>query len=76
MKLIGTNEAKQRAKSLIEELLIDRNMSQYGGGFDQRKETDVEKKDNIDWDTFDWSKANEEYVCFALYNKLNRSVIL
>lgn len=75
MTLIGTDEAQQRAKSLIEELLIDRNISHQNVESDQRRETDFEqKKQEIDWNSFDWVKANEEYVCFACYDKFNRSV--
>lgn len=72
MTLIGTDEAQQRAKSLIEELLIDRSISHQGIESNQKRETNFgEKKEEIDWNNFDWVKANEEYVCFARYNKLN-----
>lgn len=71
MSLIGTDEAQQRAKNLIEELLIDRNISHQSIESDQRRETNEQKKEEIDWANFDWVKANEEYVHFACYDKLN-----
>ncbi|XP_070158975.1 probable ATP-dependent RNA helicase DDX43 [Polyergus mexicanus] len=60
--LIGTDEAQQRAKSLIEELLIDRSISHQGIESNQKRETNFgKKKEEIDWNNFDWVKANEEY---------------
>lgn len=74
MTLIGTDEAQQRAKNLIEELLIDRSISHQSIESDQKKETNFEqKKEEIDWTNFDWVKANEEYVHFVCYDKLNIS---
>ncbi|XP_012540510.1 probable ATP-dependent RNA helicase DDX43 [Monomorium pharaonis] len=58
--LIGTDDAQQQAKSLIEELLIDRGSMQENEFM--RRETDKpDEKNEIDWANFDWSKANEEY---------------
>jgi len=31
----------------------------------RKTEPKPEPKQEIDWSTFDWGKANEEYVCFA-----------
>ncbi|XP_072760670.1 probable ATP-dependent RNA helicase DDX43 isoform X2 [Anoplolepis gracilipes] len=61
--LIGTDKAQQRAKSLIEDLLVDRSISHQGVGFDQQRDHNVEQKgkEEIDWDNFDWGKANEAY---------------
>lgn len=75
MTLIGTDEAQQRAKSLIEELLIDRSISHQSAESDQKKTNFGQKKEEIDWNNFDWVKANDDYVCFACYNKLNRLAI-
>lgn len=77
MILIGTDEAQQRAKNLIEDLLIDRSISHQNVESDQKRETNFgQKKEEIDWNNFDWVKANEEYVCFSCYGKLNRSITL
>ncbi|XP_029178271.1 probable ATP-dependent RNA helicase DDX43 [Nylanderia fulva] len=60
--LIGTDEAQQRAKNLIEELLIDRSTSHQSTTFGQNSETNSEQKnEEIDWNNFDWTKANDEY---------------
>lgn len=75
MTLIGTDEAQQRAKSLIEELLIDRSIPHQSAESDQKKINFGQKKEEIDWNNFDWVKANDDYVCFAYYNKLNRLAI-
>lgn len=59
--LIGTDEAQQRAKNLIEELLIDRSISHQSTESGQSSETNSEQKKEIDWDNFNWTKANDEY---------------
>ncbi|KMQ88194.1 putative atp-dependent rna helicase ddx43-like protein [Lasius niger] len=59
--LIGTDEAQQRAKSLIEELLIDRSISHQSAESDQKKTNFGQKKEEIDWNNFDWVKANDDY---------------
>lgn len=69
MTLIGTDDAQQRAKSLIEELLIDRSSMQENVEYTRRAADKPEQKEEIDWANFDWSKANEEYVCFANSNE-------
>lgn len=64
MQLIGTDEAQQRAKSLIEELLTDRNKGFQTVEPTQKMQDEPAKqeKEEIDFTTFDWTKANEEYV--------------
>lgn len=70
MTLIGSDEAQQRAKSLIEELLTEKSNIHL-----PKKSTKMETKpessetQEIDWANFDWTKANEEYVCFVHSNK-------
>lgn len=64
MTLIGTDDAQQQAKSLIEELLIDKNNMQENVESARRTEDKPEQQTEIDWSNFDWVKANEEYVCF------------
>lgn len=69
MTLTGSDEAQQRAKSLIEELLTDRSYTQGNVRSAHRIEAQPEQVQDIDWSNFDWSKANEEYVCFTRTNK-------
>ncbi|XP_011637060.1 probable ATP-dependent RNA helicase DDX43 [Pogonomyrmex barbatus] len=57
VRLTGTDEARQRAKSLIEELFDN---VQENTEIAQRMKPE-EKKEEIDWRNFDWGKANEEY---------------
>ncbi|KYM82907.1 putative ATP-dependent RNA helicase DDX43 [Atta colombica] len=72
--LTGTDNAQQRAKSLIEELLTERGGTERSGtkrGITERSNThenesvqktsQPEEKEDIDWANFDWNKANEEY---------------
>lgn len=59
--LIGTDDAKQRAKSLIEELLIDRGSTLENAQSTRKAAPEPEEKPEIDWENFDWGKANEEY---------------
>lgn len=63
MTLIGTDDAQQQAKSLIEELLIDKSNMQENVESARRTE-DKPEQTEVDWSNFDWVKANEEYVCF------------
>lgn len=65
MTLTGTEDAQQRAKSLIEELLIDKSCMQENVESVRNIASEPEQKQEIDWTNFDWGKANEEYVCFA-----------
>lgn len=64
--MIGADEAQQRAKSLIEELLSDQSYSHQNArtvqNMEQSKSEPEKKQDDIDWDNFDWAKANAEYV--------------
>lgn len=65
MTLIGSEDARQRAQSLIEELLTERNNTYENVEYTRKTEPEPEKKSEIDWATFDWGKANQEYVCFT-----------
>lgn len=77
MTLIGSGDAQQRAKNLIEELFTDRINTQENVESAQRMETaQPEQKQEIDWVNFDWVKANEEYVCFFLRTINKGSTIL
>lgn len=65
MRLSGTDEAQQRAKSLIEELFADRNNAFQSVNPVQKVEEEPaknEQPEQIDFTQFDWTKANEEYV--------------
>lgn len=53
MTISGTDEQQKRAWNLIKELL---------GETDSSQNTETAPKDDIDFSTFDWSKANEECV--------------
>ncbi|XP_015607166.1 probable ATP-dependent RNA helicase DDX43 [Cephus cinctus] len=55
--LVGSEEAQQRAKEEIEKILKDRNR---GPVTSKSNEPETPKAD-IDFSTFDWSKANEQY---------------
>ncbi|KAL0129589.1 hypothetical protein PUN28_001690 [Cardiocondyla obscurior] len=55
--LIGPDEAQQRAKSLIEELLNNK----YNKQEDVHSTQAMSEKKDIDWTNFDWTKANSEY---------------
>ncbi|KYN40574.1 putative ATP-dependent RNA helicase DDX43 [Trachymyrmex septentrionalis] len=62
--LTGTDNAQQRAKSLIEELLIERGGTERNNTHENesaQKISQPEEKEEIDWANFDWNKANEEY---------------
>lgn len=70
MTLTGSDEAQQRAKSLIEELLTEKiNTQEYVRSAQTETKPESSEKQEIDWANFDWVKANEEYVCFANSNK-------
>lgn len=69
MTLTGSDEAQQRAKSLIEELLTEKSNTQEYGSAQRNTVAESSQKEEIDWANFDWTKANEEYVCFAHSNK-------
>ncbi|XP_018359802.1 PREDICTED: probable ATP-dependent RNA helicase DDX43 isoform X1 [Trachymyrmex cornetzi] len=68
--LTGTDDAQQRAKSLIEDLLTERGGTErgvtersntYENECAQKPTFQPEEKEEIDWANFDWNKANEEY---------------
>lgn len=72
--LTGTDDAQQRAKNLIKELLTERGGTERGvtersntheNESVQKTTSQPEEKEDIDWANFDWNKANEEYVCFT-----------
>ncbi|TGZ47066.1 probable ATP-dependent RNA helicase DDX43 isoform X1 [Temnothorax longispinosus] len=62
--LTGSDDAQQRAKSLIEELLTERSNMQERVESTRRPapmSAMPEQNQEVDWANFDWTKANEEY---------------
>lgn len=74
VRLIGTEEAQQRAKTLIEELLSEKifgDLLVLEGEEAERYKKAQQEELMARCANIDWQKASEEYVCFIQYSIIN-----